>query len=64
MRPKNLIDCSNNRSKFKFEVMILDMQDYFHVGFDQFKNIKNKDQTKEAKEALDPAQNILSGVCV
>ena len=40
------------------------MQDYFHTGFDQFKNIKNKDQTKEAEEALDPAQNILSGVCV
>ena len=44
MRRKNVIDFSKNRSMFKFEVLILDMQDYFHVGFDQFKNIKTKDQ--------------------
>ena len=44
VRRKNVIDFSKNRSMFKFEVLILDMQDYFHVGFDQFKNIKTKDQ--------------------
>ena len=52
MRRKNLIDCSNNRSMFNFEVLILYMQDNFHVGFDQLKNIKIKDQTKEAKSSF------------
>ena len=49
---------------FNFEVLILYMQDNFHVGFDQLKNIKMKDHTKEAKSPLDPAENIWSGVCV
>ena len=52
MRRKSLIDCSNKRSVFNFEVLILYVQDYFHVSFDQFKNIKNKDQTKESKSSL------------